>query len=63
MLSIGPVGAADIEEAAAANGIAQRTLYGAKAQLGIRAMKDGPITDNQRTWRWHLPTQTGEDRN
>jgi hypothetical protein len=32
------LGAADIEEAAEANGIAKRTLYRAKAKLGIRAV-------------------------
>jgi DNA polymerase len=53
MLSNGPVAAADVEEAAEANGIAERTLYRAKAELGIRAVKDGPMKDGQRTWRWH----------
>jgi DNA polymerase len=54
MLSNGPVAAADIEESAEANGIAERTLYRAKAELKIRAMKDGPMKGGQRTWRWHL---------
>jgi putative DNA primase/helicase len=54
-LSNGPVVAADIEDAAEANGIAKRTLYRAKAELKIRAVKDGPVKDGQRTWRWHSP--------
>jgi DNA polymerase I-like protein with 3'-5' exonuclease and polymerase domains len=54
-LSNGPIAAADVEEAAKVNGIARRTLFRAKAELGIRAVKDGPIKDGQRTWRWHPP--------
>ena len=46
---------ADIEEAAEANGISRRTLFRAKAELKILAMKDGPMKEGQRTWRWHLP--------
>jgi DNA polymerase len=57
MLSGGPVGAEEIEEAATANGIAKRTLYRAKAELKIRAVKDGPMKDGQRTWRWHPPAK------
>jgi DNA polymerase len=57
MLSNGPIAAADIEEAAAANGIAERTLYRAKAELKIRAVKDGPMKDGQRTWQWHPPAK------
>jgi putative DNA primase/helicase len=54
MLSNGPVTKAEIEEAAEANGIAARTLHRAKAQLKVQAVKDGPMKDGQRTWRWHL---------
>jgi DNA polymerase len=61
MLSNGPIAAADIEEAAEANGIAKRTLYRAKAELKIRAVKDGPVKDGQRTWRWHPAPQKGQD--
>jgi len=50
---------ADVEEAAEANGISRRTLFRAKAELKILAMKDGPMKECQRTWRWHLP-QAGE---
>jgi hypothetical protein len=31
----------------------------AKAELKIVAIKDGPMKEGQRTWRWHLP-QAGE---
>jgi len=57
MLSNDPMSAADIEEAAEADGIATRTLYRAKAELKIRAVKDGPMKDGQRTWRWHPPAK------
>jgi hypothetical protein len=30
-----------------------RTLYRAKAELKIRAVKDGPMKDGQRAWRWY----------
>jgi DNA polymerase len=55
ILGNGPVGSDDIEEAAKANGIAKRTLYRAKSELGVKAVKDGPMKDGQRTWQWHLP--------
>jgi hypothetical protein len=29
-------------------------LYRAKVELKIRAVKDGPMKDGQRTWRWHV---------
>jgi hypothetical protein len=57
MLSAGPVAKAEIEEAAEANGIAERTLHRAKGELGIQAVKDGPVKDGQRTWRWHPPAR------
>jgi hypothetical protein len=59
MLADGPVASDEIEEAAAANGIAERTLYRAKAELKIRAVKDGPTKDGQRAWRWHPPSDQG----
>jgi hypothetical protein len=49
----GPVTTAEIEEAADANKIAERTLRRAKDELGITAKKDGPNGE----WRWHLPEQ------
>jgi hypothetical protein len=53
LLANGPVCSADVEEAAEVNGITRRTLFRAKAELGIQAVKDGPVKDGQRTWRWH----------
>jgi hypothetical protein len=57
LLGSGPVPKMDIEEAAAAEGISERTLYRAKTDLKIAAKKDGPMKDGQRTWQWHLPTE------
>jgi hypothetical protein len=57
MFSNEPIATVDIEEAAEANGIAKRTLYRAKAGLGIQAVKDGPMKDGQRTWQWHPPAK------
>ena len=59
LLTDNPTPSADVEEAAKANGIPRRTLFRAKAELKIVAMKDGPMKEGQRTWRWHLP-QAGE---
>jgi DNA polymerase I-like protein with 3'-5' exonuclease and polymerase domains len=56
MLASGPMAATYIEEAAKANGIARRTLFRAKAELNIRAEKDGPVKDGERTWQWHPPS-------
>jgi DNA polymerase len=61
MLVDGPVAQTDVEEAARANGIAERTLHRAKADLKIRAVKDGPMKDGQRTWRWHPAPPKGQD--
>jgi hypothetical protein len=58
MLSAGPVASADILEAAKENGIAQATLYRAKNELKIKARKDGPAKDGERTWQWSLPEKT-----
>ena len=52
MLAAGPVLKSEIEEAAGANGIKDRTLFRAKDELGITAKKDGPNGG----WRWHMPT-------
>jgi putative DNA primase/helicase len=51
LLAAGPVPKAEIEEAADANGIAERTLRRAKNELGIVAKKDG----QDGCWRWHMP--------
>jgi putative DNA primase/helicase len=51
MLADGPALKTEIEEAAEANGIAERTLIRAKDDLQIEAKKDGAGGK----WRWHLP--------
>jgi DNA polymerase len=56
LLAGNPMESTEVEEAGEANGISRRTLFRAKAELKIRAIKDGPVKDGQRTWRWHLPT-------
>jgi hypothetical protein len=53
ILADGPVLATEIQEAAKANGIAERTLYRAKAELGIRAKK------GKSEWHWEL-TETAK---
>jgi hypothetical protein len=45
LLSKGPCLSADVEETAEANGIPRRTLFRAKAELKIVALKDGPMKD------------------
>jgi hypothetical protein len=42
-------------ESAKANGITLRTLRRAVGDLGVRAKKDGPVVDGERTWRWYPP--------
>jgi putative DNA primase/helicase len=51
ILAHGPVAQVEIEDVATANGIAKRTLYRAKADLGIMAKKDGANGG----WTWRLP--------
>jgi AAA domain len=51
ILANGPILKTEIEEAAEANGIAERTLRRAKTELKIIAKKDG----DGAKWRWHLP--------
>jgi hypothetical protein len=53
LLASGPVPKADIEEAAEANGIAERTLFRAKSELKVMARKDAPGGG----WTWRLPDQ------
>jgi hypothetical protein len=60
LLSAGPMASADVEQAAAANGISRSTLFRAKRELKIIAKQDGELKDGHRGWRWHLPIQTGE---
>jgi putative DNA primase/helicase len=51
LLADGPVLKRDIEEATEGNGIARRTLFRAKAELGVLAKKDAPNGG----WTWCLP--------
>jgi putative DNA primase/helicase len=56
MLADGPMPMKDILEAALAEkNISKRTLYRAKDELGIEAIKDGPGG----TWRWHPAKKPG----
>lgn len=55
ILASGPVAKTEIEETAEANGIAERTLFRAKAELGIIAKKE-PNSFNG-GWFWCLPDQ------
>jgi hypothetical protein len=48
-LAAGPVSSTDVEEAAKANGISRRTLFRAKADLGVAAKKSGD------GWTWQIP--------
>jgi putative DNA primase/helicase len=50
LLANGPVDAREGEEAAEANAISKRTLYRARASLGVEAFKDG----FQGAWQWRL---------
>jgi putative DNA primase/helicase len=52
MLANGPALLTEIEEAADANGIASRTLFRAKGELGIIAKKSH---SNNGPWTWELP--------
>jgi putative DNA primase/helicase len=54
ILAKGPVLKTDIEEAAEANGNAERTLFRAKAELKIVAKKDGA----NGAWTWRLPSES-----
>jgi putative DNA primase/helicase len=53
ILASGPVPKNEIVEAADANGISERTLFRAKAELKIEARKDG-----RGGWLWRLPKQS-----
>jgi hypothetical protein len=53
LLAAGPILKSDIEDAAGGNGVAERTLFRAKAELGVIARKDG----DGGAWRWHLPNK------
>src|SRR5262249_49378541 len=51
LLANGPMSSKDIEEAAEANGIARRTLFRAKGELGVTATQGGG------KWTWQLPDE------
>jgi putative DNA primase/helicase len=53
ILAKGPVLKTEIEEAAEANGIAEKTLYHAKSDLKVIAVKDR--TKHEGKWTWELP--------
>jgi putative DNA primase/helicase len=53
ILAKGPVLKSEIEEAAEANGIADRTLRRAKTKLQVKADKDR--SDPHSGWTWELP--------
>ena len=57
LLSNGPVGSKDVQEAAKENGVSQATLRRAKKELKISVRQDGPMENNHRTWQWRLPTE------
>jgi putative DNA primase/helicase len=54
-LAEGPVASKQIEADAKANGIAQRTLWRAKAALGIVADRSKTTEGNTGPWYWRLP--------
>jgi DNA repair protein RadA/Sms len=58
LLASGPALKSEIEEAAEANGISERTLFRAKGELGLMAKKDGA----NGAWRWH-PAKQQKPRN
>lgn len=55
LLAHGPVASKQIEIDAKANGIAQRTLWRAKATLGIVADRSRTTEGNTGPWYWRLP--------
>lgn len=52
-LATGPMNSTDIKEEAKRNGIAERTLYRAKKELGVNARKE----NWNGGWRWSLPAE------
>jgi hypothetical protein len=58
ILAKGPVPHNDIIEEAKANGISERTLSRAKADIGVKAKRDGV----RGAWVWQLPEQSTSQR-
>jgi DNA polymerase I-like protein with 3'-5' exonuclease and polymerase domains len=65
LLSNGPVGSKDVQEAARENGISRHNLKRAREALGVDVRKDGPLNDKgERTWQWHLSSHSsGKEEN
>lgn len=57
LLHDGPVASLQVEADAKANGIAQRTLWRAKADLRIQADRAATQTGKQ-AWYWRLPVDS-----
>ena len=55
LLAAGPVASKQIEADAKANGIAQRTLWRAKATLGVVADRSRTTEGNTGPWYWRIP--------
>jgi hypothetical protein len=55
LLRVGPVASKQVEADAKANGIAQRTLWRAKADLGILADRAKTVDGKTAAWFWRLP--------
>jgi hypothetical protein len=60
MLAKGPVLKTEIEEAAEANSISEKTLRRAKEKLGVVAYKDRSKADGK--WYWQLPSSGPSNR-
>jgi hypothetical protein len=57
LLAQGPVASKQVEADAKANGIAQRTLWRAKADLGIVAERGKAQDGKPASWYWMLPVE------
>lgn len=55
LLHDGPKASRQVETDAKANGISQRTLWRAKAELGVRAERSRTVEGNTGPWYWQLP--------
>ena len=57
LLAEGPIASKQVEADAKANGIAQRTLWRAKADLGIVAERGKTQDGKAAAWYWMLPVE------